>query len=499
MSLPTAEANSNPSKLRKILWVLSVVLLFVIGFLAFFSARWYVRTYGRIGFDSVMFTLTGNLNGVNVEHLISYLVGGALPVVICTALFCLIIWLLHKKRRLLPRLVTVVTLVLSLSLTVHAAFHVELVDYIVTGSQDTTLFEEKYVDPATANIQFPEEKRNLVYIVLESMETSYFSTAQGGGMDENLIPSLYALAQENVNFSHNGDVGGFREVPGASWTIGALVSQTAGIPLKTPTLGRNNYGDEGEFLPGLHTLFNVLQQQGYQQALMVGSDSEFGGRRPYYLTHGVDHVYDLYTAWEDGPIESGYDNNFWGFEDLYLYQYAQQKLTQMAAGEAPFAFTLLTVDTHSPSGYECALCENQYEDGYANVISCADRQLAEFLSWLQAQPFYENTAVIITGDHGSMNNEFFLENMADGYERHIYNCFINAAAAPEQTQNRNFCALDMFPTTLAAMGCTIEGDRLGLGTNLFSGTPTLMEEMGYHDFCVELTKNSAYYEENFYE
>ena len=58
--------------------------------------------------------------------------------------------------------------------------------------------------------------------------------------------------------------------------------------------------------------------------------------------------------------------------------------------------------------------------------------------------------------------------------------------------------MDMFPTTLAAMGCTIEGERLGLGTNLFSTMPTLMEKMGYTKFCTELSKKSQYYSDNFY-
>ena len=72
------------------------------------------------------------------------------------------------------------------------------------------------------------------------------------------------------------------------------------------------------------------------------------------------------------------------------------------------------------------------------------------------------------------------------------------ATDPVNTQNRQFCAMDMFPTTLAAMGCIIEGERLGLGTNLFSGRPTLMEEMGYAKLCTELSKKSEYYSENFY-
>ena len=97
-----------------------------------------------------------------------------------------------------------------------------------------------------------------------------------------------------------------------------------------------------------------------------------------------------------------------------------------------------------------------------------------------------------------MDRGYFNRNVDPGYERHVYNCFINAATTPFRTQNRQFCAMDMFPTTLAAMGCIIEGERLGLGTNLFSGRPTLMEEMGYAKLCTELSKKSEYYSENFY-
>jgi phosphoglycerol transferase len=53
--------------------------------------------------------------------------------------------------------------------------------------------------------------------------------------------------------------------------------------------------------------------------------------------------------------------------------------------------------------------------------------------------------------------------------------------------------MDMFPTTLAAMGCSIEGERLGLGTNLFSDLPTLSEEMGVETLNRELSKRSDYY------
>ena len=54
--------------------------------------------------------------------------------------------------------------------------------------------------------------------------------------------------------------------------------------------------------------------------------------------------------------------------------------------------------------------------------------------------------------------------------------------------------MDNFPTTLAAMGVKIEGNRLGLGTNLFSEELTLMEDIGESTLKAELKKKSEFLE-----
>ena len=64
--------------------------------------------------------------------------------------------------------------------------------------------------------------------------------------------------------------------------------------------------------------------------------------------------------------------------------------------------------------------------------------------------------------------------------------------------NREFSTLDLFPTTVASLGVRIEGDRLGLGTNLFSNQKTLMEEDGYDKFVHDTYLNSDYYWKKFY-
>lgn len=490
--------------------MVALCLLMLIGFLCFFAAAWYVKIYGRIGFDSVLYTLTGGLGGVSTDLVTKFLCGAVLPALICTLVLSLLLFwqgkplLRIKGVTLFPVKRWVASCIagaLSLGLILHAAFNVELVDYTINSHRTGLIYQDDYKDPKDVSITFPEEKRNLIYIMLESMETSYLNQEIGGALPYNLIPELTALAQDNINFSHNEYVGGFREVTGTSWTIGAMVGHTAGIHLKVPdgiSDWQNGYGSEGEFLPGVTNLTSILKEQGYYQALMVGSDAGFGGRKTYFETHGIDKVYDLYTAWYDGTVEPGYWNNWWGFEDHILFDYAKRELTEIAKKDQPFAFTMLTVDTHHIGGYTCQLCGSNYEESYENAIACSSKQVYEFVQWLTEQDFYDNTTIVITGDHCSMDRGYFNRNVDSSYERHVYNCFINAAATPVSTQNRQFCAMDMFPSTLAAMGCTIDGNRLGLGTNLFSERQTLMEEMGHTKLCAELSKKSQFYSDNFY-
>ena len=59
--------------------------------------------------------------------------------------------------------------------------------------------------------------------------------------------------------------------------------------------------------------------------------------------------------------------------------------------------------------------------------------------------------------------------------------------------HRKFSTMDMFPTILDSIGIKIEGNRLGLGTNLFSEEKTLAELYGYDYLFQELKKKSNFY------
>jgi phosphoglycerol transferase len=390
-------------------------------------------------------------------------------------------------------------LVLCMMIFSVAFFTIKMnfVEYASGFLTESSFVEDHYVDPKEAKLTFPEKKRNLIYIFLESMETTYFSKEEGGFLDYSIAPELYNLAENNVSFSNTSDFGGIYTSAGSTWTIGAMVAHTSGIPLKVPIgVDRNEYGQDS-FLPGVNTMTNVLAEAGYYQTLMVGSDANFGGRKPYFEQHGLNRTFDIFTAREVGIVPPGYFV-FWGMEDMHLFDFAKQELTKIAAQEQPFNFTMLTVDTHRTNGYVCRKCVGLWGEQYENVISCSSKQVNEFVNWIKQQDFYENTTIVIAGDHITMDEGYIDRNVDESYDRTVYNCIINSPVAEQNSKNRQFVAADMFPTTLAAIGCEIEGERLGLGTNLFSGKPTLAEEMGLEAFDAELTKTSDYYTKNFF-
>ena len=508
------QKNKSPKKGGKALHIFQRILslfLVLLGSVCFFAANWFFTTYGSLGFDSIIYTLTANLGGVQAGLIESYLYNGLLPALILFAVVTLYMLTKHRLRlvftlfnkvrlQVFPVRRTfglVFSIIFCVLLLGVAGWRVGLFEYAAGSVAGTTLYEEYYKEPNDVKITFPEKKRNLIYIFLESMEVTYMSKDLGGALDHNAIPELYELAKNNINFSATDGVGGFDYAPSTTWTSAALVAQTAGVPLNVPPgIDENGYGQSGIFLPGLTSIHNILEKEGYHQTLMVGSDAIFGGRAAYFNTHNIDHIYDYYTAIEDKLIPKDYFV-WWGFEDKHLFEYAKQELTKIAAQDQPFAFTMLTVDTHHINGYKCTKCRSDFSDPYENVIACSSRQVAAFIQWIQMQDFYENTTIVIAGDHPSMDAAYISRNAPASYKRRVYNCFINSAIDTEYSKNRTCVTMDMFPTTLAAMGCTIEGDRLGLGTNLFSGKPTLSEELGDKYFA-ELKKSSEFYKNNFY-
>ena len=95
--------------------------------------------------------------------------------------------------------------ILGVILTMGAAGYawnrLELGEYVKNQLDDSSFIEDNYADPKDVNIEFPEKKRNLIYIYMESIESTYADSASGGAFAYNNIPELTALSKEGENFS----------------------------------------------------------------------------------------------------------------------------------------------------------------------------------------------------------------------------------------------------------------------------------------------------------
>lgn len=397
-----------------------------------------------------------------------------------------LIWKIKDDRNYL----FVFTLLIFISTIVYSFQTLEVKAYIMNNLHDSKIIEEYYVDPRNVELTFPKQKQNLIYIYLESMESTYSNMEAKYVNESNLIPNLTSYATNNINFSSNDTVGGALPIYGTGWTIAGMVAQTAGIPIKIPIDG-NSLGNYESFLPGAYSLGEILEKEGYNELVLFGSEGSFGGRDSYFLQHGNYKIYDYQSAIENEIIPDDYFVN-WGIEDLKLFEIAQEEITKLSKFDEPFYFTMLTADTHFPYGYQDETCGIGKTDSlYANSVMCSDQKVADFIKWIKKQDFYKNTTIIISGDHLLMGNYLYTDAIIDG--RTIYNVIINSKVTTDNTKNRIFTTMDMYPTTLASLGVEIKGDRLGLGTNLFSNKPTLPEEIGYDYLNEELEKKSSYY------
>lgn len=480
--------------------------LFAIGTIFIVTSKWIIDYFGDITPEQFLFNLKTPLKGTMKDTYIEAFSNPVFALVVSIILFLLLMNFTHdiyisirnhKKRIFSQRTLKGVSLLLSIVILVggvnYGSKKLQINKIVATAYSNSPYFEENYKDPRNVKMSFPEKKRNLVHIYLESIENTYLSKDLGGYMVQNIMPELTKLSEEGIHFSHTDKpFGGPHQTYASEWSVAGFVNNSAGMPLIIPIRG-NSYGTSGKFLPGAITIGDILEAQGYNQTFMLGSDATFGGLDVYFSTHGNHNIFDYKAAIDKGLIPEDY-YVWWGFEDDKLYEYAKTEITRLYNEGKPFNFTMETADTHFPDGYLSPGVENNFASQYANVIAYSTKEAVNFIRWIQEQPFAENTTIVVTGDHTSMDKNFFA-GFDPGYERTVFNLILNSAVTTDNVLNRDFAPFDMFPTILESMGVKIEGGRLGLGTSLFSNEQTLIERDGLDAVNEGFHGNSHFFNE----
>lgn len=409
--------------MRKRIACIVIVVCLLIAFGATVTVDWLYETFGHLSMDEIIFHLKVPMQGTNTDIIATFMKQCLWKVILPSAIIALaliypmvkdikIIHEIHTSERRKTILVSITISILILIINIDKILKTtDIKEYIENQTHDSNFIAKEYVRPEKTKIEFQEEKRNLIYIFLESMETTYYSVQDGGLSQYDLMPEISKLAKENINFSDTNKLGGAYTLYGTTWTVGAMAAQTAGVPLKL-SIEDNAMEEYSTFLGGAYSIGQVLQKNGYHNFLLLGSDATFGGRK------------------------------------------------NLSEQEQPFNFTMLTADTHFPDGYKCKDCPDKWDEQYI-----------------------------------TMQSNFFELEEGQEYQKKVVNLIINPAVEPE-SNNREYSTMDLYPTTLAALGANIDGNKLGLGTNLFSNEETLIEKYGLKYVNDELMKISRYYNNN---
>ncbi|MCQ2108135.1 MAG: LTA synthase family protein [Fibrobacter sp.] len=411
-------------------------------------------------------------------------------------------YLLRKKYKNITfsKILSLFSILSAIIVVIELVYFFPVVKYVQTWysylkePQHSDFYQREYV--SVGEIKFPNTKKNLILVFLESMESNFQDSTHGGNLPVNRIPEITELMERNDSF-----VPGGQSVFGTNWTVASLISKTCGIPLNYPPGVYHSAHQIKNFLPNAVCLSDILKQNDYNVLFAQGSKKEFASMDGFASTHHIDSFRDV-TYYLTANRFSEEKKANWGINDRDLYNLVKRDIDSVSKEQAPFAFVISTMDSHTPYGYmdpKCTCPPNlTAKQLYPYVLECSSKLLKDFIEWTEKQSWFENTVIAVMGDH-----ETYVPAQAVGFTEekitHFWMNFFMNSTVQASVFNRKFTSFDMFPTILEAMGVDVPNHALGLGRSLYSQEPTLLEKYGADSLNILLKGRSYEYDYFLYE
>jgi len=348
----------------------------------------------------------------------------------------------------------------------------------------SNFYELNYKNPRNEKFLFPAKKKNLIIIQVESLEDGFLLPGY-----ENLMSGLNDLLKQNA-LCQSGKICIVEQMVGTNYTKAGTVAYTTGLPYLNffGVFYRESHERALDFAKRI-TLGDILSEVGYKNYLLCGTDKAHTNMGKYFETHGNFEVYDYNYFRDNNYLPHKNYKTFWGFEDSLLYHFARLKLDLIAKTGMPFLFYIQTMDTHTPL-YLAKGKPIKYGSKFKTVLEQMSVDLYDFVLWLKKQEWFENTSVVIFGDHAFMGSlpEFTAKHGSPLY------IFLNPYLANElNLREKKATHFDIFPTLLHSIGVSWSSQALGLGVSLMSEDSTLLEKLGKDSLEKALTQNNILY------
>ncbi len=295
--------------------------------------------------------------------------------------------------------------------------------------------------------------RNLIVITIDTLRADHLGCY---GYKQIRTPNIDALAGDGFRFEH-----AFAVVPVT------LPSHTTIFTGTYPMFsGMHDFADN-KLSATQPTLASVLKQQGYATGAVVASavlDSRFG------LNRGFDFYYDHFD------FSRLQETNLDEMERPgdAVADVALDWLSKNSQGK--FFFWMHLYDPHYPYRPPSPYSEEYKDHPYDGEIAFADGQVGRVIRFLKEKGLYQNTVIVLSGDHGESLGEH-------GEKTHgffIYNATLHVPLifhVPGETGGKNIAAsaslADLMPTALQILNVDVPPQVQGR-----SLLPLIKEEKG---------------------
>ncbi|WP_424767070.1 LTA synthase family protein [Paenibacillus sp. sgz302251] len=233
---------------------------------------------------------------------------------------------------------------------------------------------------------------NVIVVQIEALQNFPVNLQLDG---QEIMPVLNQLAKESFYFPYF-----FQQIGQGNTSDAEFMSNTSIYPVGSIAMS-TGYGDR--IVPSLPRL---LKQDGYESNTFHINDVTFWDRHRMYPALGFDQYY------EKSSFKNDHFNTF-GASDKELYRVGLERLQTMKEQHKPFYAQFVTASSHHPFkvpkelqrlAVPGAVKDTQLGD-YLTAVNYSDHALGEFINGLKASGLWENTMLVVYGDHSGLQEK----------------------------------------------------------------------------------------------
>lgn len=234
--------------------------------------------------------------------------------------------------------------------------------------------------------------QNIIVISLESLQEFAINLEVNG---EEITPFLNQFIQECYYFNNFYQQTSQGKTSDAEFiTENSLYAADRGSAFYAKS--QNQY----------ESLASILKGQGYYTAVFHANEKEFWNRETMYEALGFDHFFD------ESAFLVNEENSFgWGLTDEAFFE---QTLDYLKGLPQPFYAKLLTLTNHYPfeipEQYQYISpgeTNNEIVNHYITTVRYLDEALKSFITNLKESGLYDNTIIVMYGDHYGLSESYY--------------------------------------------------------------------------------------------